>query len=278
MARTVFSTRMSVGCLVGICVLGMSLQANAKEIQVGVNVPAAQRVPLNRIDHAAWDGLMHKYVDEKGMVQYAAWKRSAEDMQTLDKYLQLLSYANGQGTREEQLAFWINAYNALTIKGILNEYPTSSIRNHTAKLVGYNIWKHLKLNVGGKPISLDDMEHQVLRKMGEPRIHFAIVCASIGCPRLLSEAYVAERLDAQLTLNAKAFFADPSKFRYDASRGTFFISPILEWFGEDFGSTQAIQLQKISGWLPDAASQQAASTGRGKMAFVDYDWGLNDRK
>ena len=278
MVRTDFFRRMTVGCLVGICGLGMSLQADAKDIQIGVNVPAAQQLPLNRIDHSAWNGLLNKYVDESGMVHYAAWKQSTEDLQTLDRYLQLLSYSNSQGSREEKLAFWINAYNAVTIKGILNEYPTSSIRNHTAKLFGYNIWKNLKLIVGGKPISLDDMEHQVLRKMGEPRIHFAIVCASIGCPRLLNEAYIAERLDAQLTLNTKAFFADPSKFRYDATRSTFFISPILDWFGEDFGSSPGAQLQKISGWLPDITSQQAASTGRGKMAFMDYDWGLNDRK
>ncbi|MCC7338753.1 MAG: DUF547 domain-containing protein [Pirellulaceae bacterium] len=278
MARMDLLGRTLIGCAVVIWAGTMSLSANAKDIQVGLNVPAAQQVALSRIDHAAWDGLLHKYVDEKGMVQYTAWKQSAEDTQTLDKYLQLLSYSNGQGSREEQLAFWINAYNAVTIKGILNEYPTSSIRNHTAKLVGFNIWKNLKLIVGGKPTSLDDMEHQVLRKMGEPRIHFVIVCASIGCPRLLNEAYVADRLDAQLTLNAKDFFADPTKFRYDAASGTFFISPILEWFGEDFGSSQAAQLQRIAAWLPDSASQQAASAGRGKMTFVDYDWGLNDRK
>jgi len=278
MVKMDFLGRSIIGCAVVICAGTMALPANAKDIQVGASVPAAQQIPLSHIDHTAWDGLLHKYVDQKGMVQYAAWKRSAEDMQALDKYLQLLSYSNGQGSREEQLAFWINAYNAVTVKGILNEYPTTSIRNHTAKLFGYNIWKNLKLIVGAKPISLDDMEHQVLRKMGEPRIHFAIVCASIGCPRLLNEAYVADRLDAQLTLNAKAFFADPSKFRYDAARGMFFISPILEWFGEDFGSSRAAQLQRIAAWLPDAASQQAASAGRGKMTFVDYDWGLNDRK
>ncbi len=199
-------------------------------------------------------------------------------MEALDRYLQLLSYSNGQGTQAEKLAFWSNAYNAVTVKGILKEYPTSSIRNHTAKLFGYNIWKNLKLVAGGKPVSLDEMEHQVLRKMGEPRIHFAIVCASIGCPRLLNEAYVADKLDSQLTINAKAFFADPSKFRYDASRSVFYISPILEWFGEDFGSSQAAQLKTISAWLPDATAQQAAAAGKGSMSFVDYDWGLNDRK
>ncbi|MEO8269925.1 MAG: DUF547 domain-containing protein [Aureliella sp.] len=152
------------------------------------------------------------------------------------------------------------------------------MRNHTAKLFGYNVRKNLKLIVGGKRVSLDEMEHQVLRKMGEPRIHFAIVCASIGCPRLLNEAYVPERIDEQLTFNTKRFFADSNKFRYDAARGTFYLSPILDWFGDDFGNSQTALLQKISAWLPEAGSQQAAATGKGTIDFLDYDWGLNDQK
>jgi len=279
-------TDLSKHLLAGFCfavfgaVFGIvaSARTMAADVMVGTNVPASQQVALNRIDHSNWNALLQKYVDQQGMVQYTAWKRNAGDLQVLDQYLQLLSHSNGQGTKEEQLAFWINAYNAVTVKGILKEYPTSSIRNHTAKVFGYNIWKNLKLIVGGKPVSLDEMEHQVLRKMGEPRIHFAIVCASIGCPRLLNEAYVADRLEEQLTLNAKAFFADPSKCRYDSKSGVFYMSPILEWFGEDFGSSQGLQLQKVSSWLPDSAAQQAAASGKGKMIFVDYDWGLNDKK
>ena len=199
------------------------------DVVVGVNVPSARQVPLSRIEHDVWDKLLRTYVDPNGMVNYQAWKRSAANTQALEQYLQQLSYSNGQGSREEQLAFWINAYNALTIKGILREYPTTSIRNHTARVIGYNIWKNLKLIVGGRPVSLDEMEHQILRKSGEARIHFAIVCASIGCPRLLNEAYLPDTLDEQLTANARAFFADSSKFRYDASRNVFHLSPVLQW-------------------------------------------------
>ena len=102
-----------------------------------------------------------------------------------------LSQANPQAhsTRHAKLAFWINAYNAVTVHGILREYPTSSIRNHTAKLAGYNIWKDLQLAIGGRAYSLDTMEHMILRPEREPQIHFAIVCASIGLSRLLNEAY-----------------------------------------------------------------------------------------
>ena len=253
-------------------------RAHAADVLVGLDVSAAQQVALNQIDHSAWDGLLNKYVDPAGMVQYSAWKSSAADIQALDGYLESLSRSNSQGTHEEQLAFWINAYNAVTIKGILREYPTSSIRNHTARFFGYNIWKNLKLIVAGQPISLDDMEHKILRKMDEPRIHFAIVCASIGCPRLLNEAYTPERVDEQLTQNARHFFADANKFRYDAERNTFLLSPILDWFGKDFGSTQAAQLKRIAAWLPDGQAQQTAAAGSGKMTFLDYDWALNDKK
>lgn len=254
--------------------------AAAPPITVGANVPAAKHVPVERIDHSAWDALLRKYVDANGLVDYAAWKASAQDQAALDAYLAQLSASSisRESDRAAQLSFWINAYNALTIKGILREYPTTSIRNHTAKLFGYNIWKDLKLAVGGESYSLDAMEHEILRKMGEPRIHFAIVCASIGCPRLLNEAYDAKTLDSQLSANAKAFFADRSKFRYDSATGEFSVSPILKWFAEDFGNDQAAQLRAIAPYLPDAAARTAAANGgNARVVYLDYDWGLNDR-
>lgn len=248
-------------------------------VTVGEYVVANQRIPLEQIDHAVWGRLLQKYVDAKGLVDYASWKASAADQRALDAYLSHLSSAavSRSTNRSAKLAFWINAYNAVTVKGILREYPTSSIRNHTAKLVGYNIWKDLQLPVEGKSYSLEQIEHEVLRKMGDPRIHFAIVCASIGCPRLLNEAYTANKLDAQLTDNAKAFFADPTKFQYDASRKTIAVSPILEWFAEDFGQDQVAQMRRIAPYLPNAMAQQLAQSGAARVSYLDYDWGLNDR-
>jgi hypothetical protein len=250
----------------------------AADIIVGENVEATRQIRLDQIDHAVWDGLLKRYVDVKGMVNYKGWKANSADLQGLDQYLVHLSHSNSRGTKEQQLAFWINTYNAVTVAGILREYPTSSIRNHTAKFSGFNIWKNLKLVVGGKQVSLDEMEHQVLRKMGEPRIHFAIVCASIGCPRLLNEAYVPERLEEQLTENSRSFFADASKFRYDDKRRAFHISPIIRWFGEDFGGSESVQLKTIAPFISDSTASQAAASGRGTISFVDYDWGLNDQK
>jgi hypothetical protein len=249
------------------------------KVYVGSKVPASRQVSMDQIDHSAWDALLQKYVDDDGMVNYRDLKASTGDVQALDGYLSTLSSAGAKirASRDVKLAFWVNAYNAVTLRGILREYPTSSIRNHTAKVWGYNIWKDLQLYVGGQPYSLEQMEHEILRKMGDPRIHFAIVCASRGCPRLLNEAYVADRVTEQLETNSRDFFARSQNFRYDQGRRRFYLSSIMKWFGEDFGSNQAAQLRKIAPWLPDEASRQAASRNSVSVSFLDYDWSLNEQ-
>ncbi len=169
--------------------LTSSDSANAGEKwYVGAKYRESDLVSIDRINHSLWTRLLQEYVNQQGEVDYAAWKRSNEDLKLLDRYLKQLSLGNPavRATRSAKLAFWINAYNAVTIRGILREYPTASIRNHTAKLFGYNIWKDLLLIVGRRPYSLEEIEHQVLRPMKDSRIHFAIVCASISCPRLLN--------------------------------------------------------------------------------------------
>ncbi len=245
---------------------------------VGVPVPAKRQISMERIPHQLWNQLLHKYVDAQGNVNYAAWKRSPQDMQALNQYLNTLSHASvsQRASRAARLAFWINAYNAVTIRGILREYPTTSIRNHTARLFGYNIWKDLYLFVGGRRYNLEQIEHQVLRKMGEPRIHFAIVCASRGCPRLRNEAYTPDKVDSQLEDNARDFFAHPRRFRY--RNGTFYLSPILKWFAEDFGGNQPAVLQSIARYLPSESARRAAQSGQGTVVYLEYDWSLNDQQ
>ena len=275
LTRTNFTLQTFVAAL---CCLAASTAEAGPKVGVGRKVPANQRVSFDRIDHSTWDALLRKYVDTAGNVDYTTWKRSAADVRTLDQYLNTLSAADPRqrSTKNAALAFWINAYNALTIQGILREYPTTSIRNHTARLYGYNIWKDLLLVVGDGQYSLEQIEHEVLRKMGEPRIHFAIVCASHSCPRLLNEAYTADKLQQQLAANTQNFFANPENFRYQ--NGTFFVSSILKWFAEDFGNNSAAQLRTIAPHLPDRASQQAALRGAGRIVYLDYDWSLNDQK
>lgn len=255
-----------------------SQQSSASTILLGSNVTADERISVEQIDHADWDRLLKRYVDDQGYVDYRAWTSSPADQMALDEYLEHLAHATfpADGAQAETLAYWINAYNAVTIKGILQEYPTSSIRNHTAAVYGYNIWKDLKLNVDGSAYSLEAIEHEILRRMGEPRIHFAIVCASIGCPRLLNEAYVPEDLERQLSENSQAFFADPTKFQVDIFSGTIQVSPILKWFAADFGATVADQMKTIAPFVPVSA-RPLTESGSARVQYLDYDWGLNDR-
>ena len=267
-------TRRWILGVVGVAAVASGLvfcrQATAgTPVYVGNKVPPGQQVSMDDIDHSAWDRLLRKYVNSDGMVNYRGWKASRADQQLLDSYLASLSAANPRAaaSKEGKLAFWINAYNATTVKGILREYPTSSIRNHTAKLVGYNIWKDLQLIVGQQPWSLEDIEHKILRKMGDPRIHFAIVCASVGCPRLLNEAYTREKVNTQLEENAKDFFRRQRNFRHRGQ--TFEMSSILD---------QTERLRRIARWLPTDAAKQAAMSGRVRVTYMDYDWSLNEQR
>jgi len=267
--------RTAITVLLLSCCLAARSEAGQK-IYLGQKTPT-QKTSFDAIDHQPWDTLLKKYVDDDGLVNYRELKATAEDMTILQQYLRQLSNADPEtkATKKATLAFWINAYNAVTLRGMLREYPTTSIRNHTAKLIGYNIWKDLLLYVGGKPYSLDDIEHEVLRKMDEPRIHFAVVCASKGCPRLLNEAYVPKLLDEQLDRNAKDFFARPANFQHKGSR--FSLSSILKWYGEDFGKNQSEQLETYAQWLPTAEAQQTAKSGKASISHLEYDWTINEQ-
>ncbi|MFT5323782.1 MAG: hypothetical protein ACI8P0_001633 [Planctomycetaceae bacterium] len=263
--------------LPAVVLLFQAETADAKP-PVGKRWPQSHLTSIDRIDHASLNSLLAKYVDADGYVNYTAWQGSRQDRQALLTYLASLGKANPQlrCTREARLAFWINAYNALTIEGILQEYPTDSIRNHTAKLFGYNIWKELPLIVGSSQYSLEHIEHSILRKMSEPRIHFAIVCASVGCPRLRNEAYVATKLEKQLADNARDFFSRPGNFKYDTSRSTMQVSSILSWFAEDFGSSQSQRFTVLKPYLPVAAQKLAVSPNT-RLSYLDYNWSINDQ-
>lgn len=242
-----------------------------------VGSKSAGRTSMDHVEHSLLDTLLKKYVNRDGLVNYRAIKRSPADMKALDDYLTLLSSADPKlpAKRESQLAFWINAYNAVTLHGMLREYPTPSIKKHVALAFGYNIWKDLQLYVGGAPVALETMEHEILRPMNDPRIHFAIVCASKGCPRLLNEAYTAERIEDQLELNSRDFFSRAQNFRYEGNR--FYLSSILKWYDSDFGSTRAEQLRAYARWMPTESARSAARSGSVSIRFLGYDWSINEQ-
>ena len=236
--------------------------------------------PLSAFRHDAWTGLLNRYVDDIGGVDYRRWHDDGTE--ELDDYLDRLSIvrADDDATANDRMAFWINAYNAITIRGILREYPTDSIRNHTAKFFGYNIWEDLRLRVSdtwtldGSAPSLDEIEHQILRPMGDFRIHFAIVCAARGCPWLRREAYEADTLDRQLNVAGKSFFARPENFSIDDT--TLQLSPILKWFAEDFGDTERQRLRSIAAFLSD--DQRGKLKPTSDVRYSTYDWSLNESR
>ena len=245
---------------------------------LGRNWSESNRVSMDEIDHSAYDALLRKYVDDNGYVDYSAWKSSSTDRKSLKMYLDQLSSASRSqpATRQSRLAFWINAYNAVTLQGILQVYPTTSIRDHTSRLGGYNIWKHLRLRVDGAAYSLEQIENGILLKMDEPRIHFAIVCASVGCPRLLNEAYAADRLEEQLTLNSKDFFSRDQNLRVDTAADVIYLSSILSWYADDFGDSQSARLDYLRPYLP-AGAITVADSPETRVKYLDYDWNLNDQ-
>jgi hypothetical protein len=249
------------------------------KVQVGRPCAEPNRPALAEVDHQPYDDLLRKYVDDHGLVAYGRWKATTGDAQALDEYLARLGCVDLRkpAPRAAQLAYWINVYNALTIKGIVREYPTNSIRNHTSRLGGYHIWKDLLLWVDGSHYSLEAIEHQVLRPLGEPRIHFAIVCASKGCPPLANRAYTAADLDQQLTANARRFFAQPENFRADARSRTVYVSQLLKWYGTDFAVTPAEQLRVLRPYLPSPESLAWIDSSSPTVRSLDYDWGLNDQ-
>lgn len=220
--------------------------------------------------HKTWDTLLQKYV-KNGFVNY---KGFARDVKLLDGYLEKLDKTEVSSfSREEKLAFWINAYNAFTVKLILNHYPVKSIRK-ISRPWSRRIWK-----AAGKTLSLDDIEHKILRKeLREPRIHFAIVCASIGCPDLQAFAFTGDGVNEQLDRAATGFFSSRKHFYFelDGDKVTIFISKIFSWFGGDFGDKKEQRVDFILRFLAKPDAEKIKKAASVKMKYLGYDWNLNE--
>jgi len=220
--------------------------------------------------HKTWDTLLQKYV-KNGQVNY---KGFARDVKLLDGYLEKLDKTDVSSfSREEKLAFWINAYNAFTVKLILEHYPVKSIRK-ISRPWSRRIWK-----AAGDTLSLDDIEHKILRKeLKEPRIHFAIVCASIGCPNLQSFAFGGARVNEQLGRAAAEFFSSRKHFYFETGgdKVTIFISKIFSWFGEDFGDKKEQRVDFILRFLGKADAEKIKKASSVRMKYLRYNWDLNE--
>lgn len=217
-----------------------------------------------------------------GMVDYK--KLKTEDK--LDKYLSKLSSANPEKlNRNEKLAFWINAYNAFTLQIVRDNYPIKSITDLHAGgkiigfLIGKTVWDKEFILINNKKYSLNDIEHKILRKMNEPRIHFAIVCASFSCPTLRSEAYEAEKIEQQLEEDAIRFLNDTERNDFNLAKRNAELSKIFDWFGEDFGKSDANILRYVSAFLPAKLKEDISkNVGEWEISYKNYDWNLNETK
>ncbi|MEK6243335.1 MAG: DUF547 domain-containing protein [Pseudomonadota bacterium] len=242
--------------------------------------------------HNAWDALVKKQVVvvAGGNASQVRYTEFAKDRAALKNYLDSLSGVTEADfkswARPQQMAFLINAYNAFTVELILAHFPVKSIKDIGSDLFN-NRWKKKFFRLLGQDAYLDQIEHEILRKPGnynEPRVHFAVNCASIGCPMLREEAYVAERLDAQLEEQAVRFLSDRSRNRVSA-QGQLEVSKIFDWFKEDWSSGyQGIQSRekyfaKYAKLLSDNPDhQKLVAEGRAPISFLDYDWTLNDAR
>jgi len=229
-------------------------------------------------EHATWTELLQAYVQD-GLVDYARLRRDGRG--ALRAYTDQLETHVGRvdgWTREQQMAFWINAYNAYTVQLVVDHYPVKGIRSIGGLLSGSVFRRRfIALGPSGGAISLDDIEHRMLRPVfREARIHFAVVCASISCPALRPEAYRADVLEAQLTDAARQFLGDTTKNRYDSRNNTLWLSAIFNWFREDFEQDAGSLDAFVRRYLP-AADGAAMDARRPRIRFLAYDWSLNRR-
>ena len=243
--------------------------------------------------HAAWDALLKKHVryvagGNASQVSYAGMARDrAQLAAVLDEYQKVSKAEFDAWTRPQQQAFLINLYNAATVEKILKRYPDiKSIRDYGT--VFGNPWKDKFFTLFGQPAYLDRVEHEILRREGaydEPRVHVAVVCASVGCPMLRNEAFTADGLEAQLEDGMRRFLSDRTRNRYNPDTRRLEVSKIFDWYGKDFEKGHK-GFASVKGTLARYADQLAqrpedralVKAEKADVQFLDYDWALNDAR
>ncbi len=253
--------------------------------------PAAAQLPRPASglpDHAAFTAVLAPVVTETG-VDYAGL---AADPSALDRYIAELEATDpaavAAASLEDRLAFWINAYNACMLKRVVSHYPIRraggllGIRNAATGRPANSVWQIADVFTGahcpvaGSQRSQDEIEHEIIRPLGDPRIHFAINCAAVSCPPLIPEAYRAETLGEQLDARVQAFVEDPAHFGVDVSGGqpTVRVNVLLDWFEADFGGHDGVRAFLAP--YARGAVREALEDPDARLVFIDYDWTLND--
>lgn len=249
------------------------------ELLLAVGLAAAAAGPPT----ASWGGVLDS-APREGRVDYQALKERPAQLEKYVKELGAVSAAEYESwSKPDQLAFWLNAYNAFTVKAIVDHYPIRARglaalrypKNSIRQIPG--VWDKLRWSAAGRQVTLDEIEHKIVRPgFGEPRVHMALVCAALGCPPLRREPYVGTAIERQLDDQARTFLSSPHGLRVDRERNEVRISSIFKWFAEDFGGEKGA-LEFVARHAPPAERDYLRS-GRFKVRYLDYDWTLNDRK
>ncbi len=233
-----------------------------------------------RIDHGPWQELLDRYVVARetgvNLVDYAGLARNDAAAAELAAYLDYLQGLDPLAySRAEQMAYWINLYNALTVQVVLSEYPVDSIKEiHEGVIPNTGPWRDPRAQVNGRDLSLDDIEHGILRPLWrDRRIHYAVNCAAYGCPHLLATAFTAANTEALLEQGARDYVNSPRGVVY-VDNDSIVISSIYDWYAEDFGNTD----ESVLAHLIDYADEDLAARLRGFEGSLDYeyDWSLNE--
>ena len=230
------------------------------------------------VDHSAWSGLLTTYVKPgtDGLNRFAYGEVTPADKQVLKDYIAQLSGVAITGfNRNEQLAYWLNLYNAVTVQVILDNYPVKSIKD--VDISGFlkdGPWQKELVSVEETPLTLDNIEHDILRPIWrDPRIHYGVNCASVGCPNLMREAFSAANVDAMLDANARAYINSPRGVRVERN-GSISVSSIYSWFADDVGNTESGVLEHLLKYAgPDLAAKIRQAND---LSDTHYDWALNE--
>lgn len=242
------------------------------------------------IDHSAWQVMLNKYLTGRQLnvemqssqpsVNLFAYKAvSSQDKLVLEDYLQMLQQLDPRLYNSAvQQAYWINLYNALTVNLILDNYPTSSITKLGDKFFAFGPWDDVAAKINGKKLTLNDIEHKILRPIWQdPRIHYAVNCASYSCPNLSKTAYTGENLEQQLEQGAKQYINHPRGVA--VTNGDLVISKIYKWYAEDFGNNEQDLIKHLQQYATPALKQQLDLflAEQGDIDY-EYDWRLNQSK
>jgi hypothetical protein len=231
-----------------------------------------------RVDHGAWAEFLkrHRRVDAAGVARIAYARVTPADRAALSAYIQTLEAVPvSRLARAEQFAFWVNLYNAVTVRVVLDHHPVASIRRIgiSPGLFAIGPWGAKLTRVEGEPLSLDDIEHRILRPIWrDPRVHYAVNCAAIGCPNLAAEPFTGDDLEAQLDRAARAFVGDRRGVMFDGDR--LVVSSIYRWFQDDFGPDDAAVVRHLRRYADPALA--ARLTERARLDEDRYDWSLAD--